>query len=398
MRIVGALASTWSVLAASPAHAYDLNDWLNVSGFGTIGVAKTSALSGLEYAGGVNVPGGAKDSWSSRLDTKLGVQAVASISPDLTGTIQVLGKYRYDGTYAPSTEWANLKYAFTPDASVRIGRFGAPAFMISDSLNVGYAQPWLRPPLDAYRSMPITHIDGIEGTFRFHWGDAAVTVQPGVGKTKAYLVSTGSVFDLDITNMTSLNLSLENGPYTLRYGKVHGKVKTSTANIGGFTDDFNGLGLIYDKDNWLVQTEYVWRKNGKNVSTIAPANPANIVSVMTAAGMNRLLSTPTPFNSNATYVTAGYRFGSAMPYASVSNYRTQGTFPINKSSAEDTLSLGVRWDFYKNMAFKAQYDRVRTRDGIGLFYRTASDGGLANTPATLASPVNVLSFSIDFVF
>lgn len=388
LRIACALTTAWAAMAASPARAYDVTDWLKLSGFGTVGFAKASNLTpGLEYAGGVNVPGGISDEWSGRLDTRLGVQAEARLTPDLVGTLQVLSKYRYDGRYMPTTEWANLKYSFTPDAAIRVGRFGAPAFMISDSLNVGYAQPWLRPPVDAYMRMPITHIDGVEGIFRFNWGNSAITVQPGFGETSAYLVNAGSVVDLDITRMMSLNVSLEHGPFTVRYGRVKGKVKSTSQHLGSFDDDFNGLGVIYDKDDWLVQTEYVWRKNTPNVSTLP------------IAAQRAFFSTPIPFASHSAYATVGHRFGSVMPYVSVSNYRPQGTYPANKSSRSDTKSLGVRWDFYRNMAFKAQYDRVRADQGIGLFYRTTpSTATVNNTPATQSSPVNVLSFSIDFVF
>jgi len=67
--------------------------------------------------------------------------------------------------------------------------------------------------------------------------------------------------------------------------------------------------------------------------------------------------------------------------------------------AQNTLSVGTRWDFRRGMALKAQFDRVSKP--------SASNGLFLNPDASTASgqdffnnkkKVNVLSLAVDFVF
>jgi hypothetical protein len=56
---------------------------------------------------------------------------------------------------------------------------------------------------------------------------------------------------------------------------------------------------------------------------------------------------------------------------------------------QTTDSIGVRWDFYRSVALKAQIDRVRPQNGNGLF--------LAPQPG-FKGPVTVGAVALDFVF
>ncbi|MEP6504659.1 MAG: hypothetical protein ABJD97_15075 [Betaproteobacteria bacterium] len=58
--------------------------------------------------------------------------------------------------------------------------------------------------------------------------------------------------------------------------------------------------------------------------------------------------------------------------------------------AQKTGSLGLRWDAYKNVAVKAQYDHIEPDGGPGLFNRV--NPGFGN------DAVSVYSVSVDFVF
>jgi hypothetical protein len=58
--------------------------------------------------------------------------------------------------------------------------------------------------------------------------------------------------------------------------------------------------------------------------------------------------------------------------------------------AEKTDSIGLRWDAWKNIAVKAQYDHVKPDGGPGLFEKVQAGFG--------TSAVNVYSVAVDFVF
>jgi hypothetical protein len=56
---------------------------------------------------------------------------------------------------------------------------------------------------------------------------------------------------------------------------------------------------------------------------------------------------------------------------------------------QSTTSIGVRWDFYRSLALKAQIDRVKPTTGNGL---------LINAQPGFNRDVTVGAVAIDFVF
>ena len=71
----------------------------------------------------------------------------------------------------------------------------------------------------------------------------------------------------------------------------------------------------------------------------------------------------------------------------------QMTHFIVVSILQNTVSMGVRWDFMKNTDVKLQYDLVKLGDN--------SNGYLANVPANVilyGTSFHVVSAVLDFVF
>ena len=99
------------------------------SGFGTLGVVHSSEDQ-ADFTSTFFKPNGAgySHAWSGAVDSLLAVQVVAKPTAKLSAVVQVISEQRYDGTYWPHVEWANVKYQFTPDFSVRVGRTVLPAF------------------------------------------------------------------------------------------------------------------------------------------------------------------------------------------------------------------------------------------------------------------------------
>ena len=62
----------------------------------------------------------------------------------------------------------------------------------------------------------------------------------------------------------------------------------------------------------------------------------------------------------------------------------------SQNPAQDTVALGVRWDAYKSLDVKLQYDHVKPAAG--------SRGFFNNTKAGFTGPVSVYSVAVDFVF
>ena len=106
-------------------------------------------------------------------------------------------------------------------------------------------------------------------------------------------------------------------------------------------------------------------------------------------------------DSSAAYLLAGYRVGPWTPYLGVSRVYSrragQGQGPVvaavraESHSNQKTVFLGVRWDFSRDLALKAQWDRVRGRPSSVFPYRM-------EIPGRWDGKVDVFSLSLDFVF
>lgn len=372
-----ALVSAALAMTQSPAYAVDTGiEWLKVSGYGTLALSHSnlSKSADVYVTQSISSLTGLRDSWTGSFDSRAGVQVSAQINPSLSAVTQFVSARDEMGTFRPRTEWAYLSYNVSPNVTVRAGRVGLPAFLTSDYLRVGYSQPWIRPPIEVYSLMPVTHVDGMDALFRFNLGEGSITVQPAIGKSEFMLARSspkGAAAKEPVNSVKALGITSEYGAYTFRYAKA---IAESTIPIfGGIetTDNFNNVGMIYDKDNWLVQSEYVWRKS----------NNARILGYL---------------DSRMGYMTLGYRIGKVMPHVTFARFVDLST--RHGITDQNSQSIGVRWDFYKNMALKVQADRFTRPDrGTGLFNITATNAattGFRNGDQT----VKVISAGIDFVF
>ena len=317
--------------------------------------------------------------------------------------------------------WAFVKAKVSDSFSVRVGRMGLPVFMISDYRNVGYANTMLRPPGEMYSQVPLNSIDGIDGSYQFSAGDTSITTQLALGRTKATLATgPASTVQVEGKSIVALNVVAEHGPVTVRFGRAETKLTINDspslntlmgslraagsgyriAQLGALADalevkdkkaSFTSVGLGLDWNNVLLQSEYAKRKTDSYVS-----------------------------DSTSWYVMGGYRIGAFLPYYSHASLKADGrvnnTVPAScpagypaactptlraLSAGVDTLatmrnqleqstdSIGVRWDFHRSAALKVQIDRIKPKNGPGLFVQ-AKPG--------FHGPVTVAAAAIDFVF
>jgi hypothetical protein len=348
------------------------------NGFGTLGMVHSSERN-ADFTATLFQPNGAGVTrrWSPDVDSRIGAQLTIGFSERLEGILQVVAEQRWDDSYSPHVEWANLRYSFTPDFSIRGGRIVLPAYMYSQSRKVGYSYPWVRPPVGLYARFPITNADGVDATYRVH-------IKGTTNKTTAYYGNNhdnlppfdpvifangvrteskdiwGLIHTIDYgpwsfhASYFSLKLSLLSVAEFLRSIGLEDEAKT---NID-IPFNFKALGVTYDPGSWFFMAE----------------------AVRSRIGTER-------FGPWA--VTAGYRINDFTPFLSysVDNYGTR----TNGFYSPRTVSAGIRWDFVRNVDLKLQYDQIKIDEGAhGLLIDTNSDyrGG----------KVHVTNIALDFVF
>jgi len=125
------LAAAMLAATSMMAQAGTLGDGnLSISGFGTLGVAKTNS-DDAKFAR-YNQAAGTGDSPRIGLDSNLGLQATYTFNESLSGTVQVLTRKNTSQQFTTDLTWGFLKYKLNDETNVRLGRVVLPAFLISD--------------------------------------------------------------------------------------------------------------------------------------------------------------------------------------------------------------------------------------------------------------------------
>ena len=341
-------------------------------GFGSLGINHSSMGSG-DYVLDSTIPEGSSltKNWSTTNDTRIAGHMNAMFTPKVSAVLQIVAEYNAENNYNPEIEWANVKYAFSPDAYIRVGRIAVPTFMESDNRDVGYTYVWVHPPIELYRQLAITHSDGIDAMYRFDVGESVHTVKAILYGENTLERSTSQS---DSKDMWGIFDTIEYGATTahLSYQERLSATINSTGVTGPWIRNSDlSVGIKYDPGNWFAMTEWLQRKTTTKIS--------------------------------AMYVSGGYRINKFTPYATYAQ-NSPGSFlpgfpPPSQSSitrterAQSAVSLGIRWDFMKNTDFKFQYDQVQLSDN--------SNGFLANVPPGVTlygAKFHVISAVVDFVF
>jgi opacity protein-like surface antigen len=372
----GAIALAAMVLCSSGAGAAETDQQMfSFAGYGSVGVVHSNE-SRADFPGLSKHPNGAgySRSWSNDVDTRFGAQMDAHITDRLSAVVQIVAEQQWDNTYLPKVEWANFKYAFTPDFSIRAGRTALPTFLFADSRKVGYTAPWVRPPSEVYDRLATTNNDGLDTTYRFHIGKVSNSVTAFVGKTRLKFPAEelpGSL--LDARHMAGV-------VDTVKYGdlKLQASYMRATLDIPGLAAipvpvissgssnlhiRIKQVGAMYDPGQWFVMSEWV-------------KTPMDLFG--TRYGW---------------YATAGLRIDAFSPYVT---YARQGqdaapVAPLRPLGDQKTAAVGLRWDAKDNVDVKFQYEH--------LDLDANSSGSLIPKPGFRpGGSAGVFSAVVDFTF
>ncbi len=353
-----------SMIAEPPMYEF--------GGFGTLGISHSNLNQGDYVVDGSKPKGvGRSSDWWAGNHSKVAAHVTANFTPKVSAILQIDSEYRTDGTYAPEIEWLNVKYAFTPNIHVRIGRIALPTFMDSENHDVGYTYVWITPPVELYRQLSIPGSDGIDATYRFEIGDAGNTLKAIYGSNKHERPNSETISK----DMWGLFDTLEYGPATFHVSYQHRRAATTsyqTGLTGAWTQnsDFS-VGASYDPGDWFVISEWMQRRSTTKIG--------------------------------AMYVSGGYRINKFTPFFAYSQ-NSPGSFyayTIPPSTAareranrsQRTISLGTRWDFMRNYDLKIQYDQVRLSNNSNGYLVNLQPGANLN-----GSKFHVISAVVDFVF
>lgn len=396
----------------------------SLRGFGTLGEVYSDARN-ADFVGNFFQPNGAgfTRSWAAGVDSKLGLQGDAHIGDKLSAILQVVSQLHYDDTWAPRIDYANVKYQFTSDFSMHLGRTVSDFFMLSDTRLVGYTYTWVRPPEEIYGQSPVTNQDGIGFNYRLHFGGATNSVNVTYGKASVRIPRGGNA--RTVGRFFAGSSTLERGAISVRIGYTSflGDFDTQSTDalfsgLAQFAGGAASLGFPETGARALALHDK-YRLEGFRYSIATASLDYDPGDWLLMAELAKVSATTAISDSTAGYVTGGYRFGKVTPYMTLARVKADtkrepgistaglppplavGATNLNAgitavidalAVSQESFSLGVRWDVMKNIDLKAQYDRVR----LG----SSSSGRLGNVQPNFqpGGEVNVLSLAVDFVF
>ena len=400
-----------AIAGPAAAQSWPVFTW---SGYGTAGVAYSDEDRG-DYLVDVFKPNGPgyTDRVSTSVDTRLGGQVTATFTPSLSAVVQVLAEQNFENSWRPHLEWGNVKWQPTEELSLRAGRVVLPVFMVTDSRRVGYANPWVRPPVEVYSLVPVTYSDGVDGAWRTSVGPATNTVQATFGRWKSDF-GNASGFDAgtaEARKIMAVNDSIEWGPFTGRitYGEARltisayqplwdafaqfgpvGQAIADRYNVNDRRVTFAGLGATYDPGEWFVMGELAHF----DTRSIVGKKSAGYVSGGVRLNKVTPYATYARLRGDSARSDPGVPLAGLPPEAAVLGATANGILnrQLGALADQSTVSLGARWDFMRSAALKLQWDHIRLGSGsFGTFGNIQPD-------FPLGGRVNVYSAVVDFVF
>jgi hypothetical protein len=81
-------------------------------------------------------------------------------------------------------EWAFLAHDISNSTTVRAGRLRLPMFLYSETIDVGYTQPWVTGPAELYGLLQFSSYEGVDLRYRFDAAGGDWSVQPFFGYAK----------------------------------------------------------------------------------------------------------------------------------------------------------------------------------------------------------------------
>lgn len=408
MRFKALLLASWlgGLAQTAGAMGFEPVDGLILRGFGTFGLARSSA-PGAEYLRDLSQANGLKDGrWSGRIDSILGVQLNWQLHPEWELVGQIVSRLRYDRSHTPEPMWAFARWEPDPRLAIRIGRIGADFMMLADSRLVGYSYLPVRPPPDFFGPLFFSHFDGADVAVSGLAGDQFLRAKAFAGHTQEKTAGSLGVWDTSGSAVRGLVLDYQKGPWQIRANWAEIRF-SHDMNIAAISDPLRAWGLAAG-DVAALRAADSLTTAGKASRFAALGLVYEQGPLQIQAMVNHIRHETRIFqDSTAAFFLVGYRIGAWTPFAGVSRWKTLPAKDVQSIANPGldeayrqfiavadidrrTTTLGLRWDFRPQQALKLQWDHVRAPPGSFFSFANVDPGWRGRT--------DVLSITFDFVF
>jgi hypothetical protein len=335
------------VLVTSGFSASVLAEGVTINGFLTTSVVMTDTKNTSYDSGAIT-----DEARFDNPDSRLGLQFTGTINEYMDATAQLIARGR--GTNdSISTDWAFVSMRANDVTQVRVGKLKLSTFLISDYIEVGYAYPWVRPPLEVYSLNPINTLVGADMLYTPTVGNVQLMIQPYLGTNRAattispaladaYSMTAGDELGFSVSNMAGLNVVASFDAVSFRIGYLSTEVTQSDFGLDGERAQFASAGITMDWNNIVAYAEYAMRNEDPNLEAAFP-------------------------DQNAYYATLGYRVGKFLPYVTYANI-DYGADESPLATRQSSVTGGLRYELFDGAALKFEVQNADPAEGeYGLF-------------------------------
>ncbi|WP_370459647.1 porin [Paraglaciecola sp. L3A3] len=368
------------LLGISPV-ASAADDKLQFSGFARLVLGHLDDKN-AEYVGYDN-------SISLDQQSLLGLQADYHLSDSFSLTSQFVG-YTEDQRNS-GLQWLYLTYHPNNALQVKLGRQRIPFFNYSDSLDVGFAYPWLTLPQQFYDTAFFSTFDGILANYQFAINDWLINYEGYWGRFDDKIYLSTQEINTKVIGLVGINATVAYKNFSLRASYNQGDVNIEQDEAELFSQLLRQVGFTQSADwlnaNGLIEF-YQFSANYENLNYFVRSEIAKMV------GEGGLVADIDSF-----YISAGYNF---YPYTLYISYGKKdlhfdhlaNEIPFGVSPELDVLAatylgalaqfpddksagtkIGLRWDVLSNLALKTEVTYVEANDEISNDYAVKDLGG-----------------------
>lgn len=240
--------------------------------------------------------------------------------------------------YNTKLKWLYFDYAFKNDITLRVGAFQFPVFKSSQTGDIEYAYTWTNAPLRSYGVFGASDFRGAEVLKKFAYKDFDFLAQLSFGKSTTRLEDgRGYSMKGEVDSLIALTLKTSHELFILNVGYLQAEAYLNTQNQPiqfNPNVDFNMIAIeseIYMNDFTL--------KSGLIKSDLTNVFPEDL-NYYTSLEYNYKDITPYILYSNETI-----------------NFKSKKVEEIAKrdNAYNRKYSIGTRYDYNNNVAFKFSY-------------------------------------------
>ena len=266
--------------------------------------------------------------------TLLGLQMAFEVTENTDFIVQLKAYKSEQETI--DAEWAYINHRFNDEWLLRVGAMRLPFFMVSEYMDVGYAQVWANLPTEVYGGTVDLTFTGANIGYQFNWMQSRHLIQTYAGTHFSTDVDV-NIDRISIDKLMGLRYDVYLQSWRLglshTIGEVNADVKSGINESilpKGTEGDFTGIGIFYEGERFSWLNEWVQQR------------------------------IDSPYQDEQSfYSSVAYNIQAWTPYLTYAQLKTTDAegrrdLSLPPSYSQETIAIGTRYDIYSGFALKLE--------------------------------------------